>query len=109
MPQLLFVYEPAANQPHHLISFHCPGCNREHPYRVANPGATPEQIRAAGLPCWTWNGSHESPTFEPSLLCEPDMPQYRCHLFLTNGKIRFLDDCHHALRGQTVDMVPFDP
>jgi hypothetical protein len=26
----------------------------------------------------------------------------RCHVFITNGQIQFLDDCTHALKGQTV-------
>ncbi|MDO7235351.1 hypothetical protein Q5M68_18790 [Acinetobacter baumannii] len=35
-------------------------------------------------------------------------PASRCHLFLTEGKIQFLTDCHHELAGLTVDMVPID-
>ncbi|MCP8600812.1 anaerobic dehydrogenase, partial [Acinetobacter baumannii] len=35
-------------------------------------------------------------------------PASRCHLFLTDGKIQFLSDCHHELAGLTVDMVPID-
>lgn len=27
-----------------------------------------------------------------------------CHSFVTDGRIQFLDDCTHALRGQTVDL-----
>lgn len=27
-----------------------------------------------------------------------------CHSFVTEGKIRFLQDCSHALAGQTVDL-----
>jgi hypothetical protein len=27
-----------------------------------------------------------------------------CHVFVENGKIRFLDDCTHELAGKTVDI-----
>jgi len=48
------------------------------------------------------------PTFTPSLLVNDHYPTSRCHLFLTDGKIQFLSDCHHALAGQTVDMVEIE-
>lgn len=34
---------------------------------------------------------------------------YHCHLFVTDGKLAFQTDCSHALAGQTVDMVEWDP
>jgi hypothetical protein len=46
----------------------------------------------------------DRPTFTPSLLCNQHDPGSRCHLFVTDGRIQFLDDCHHRLAGQTVDM-----
>lgn len=78
------------------LYFHCPGCDMLHPYRVK--GETPG-------PVWGWNGNAERPTFTPSLLVDKDRPDRRCHLFLTDGKIQFLDDCHHSLKEQTVEMV----
>ncbi len=30
-----------------------------------------------------------------------------CHSFLTDGRIQFLDDCTHAMAGQTVDLPSF--
>lgn len=58
---------------------------------------------------WSFNGDVERPTFSPSMLSNgraevinPAVP--RCHSFVTDGKIRFLDDCSHALAGQTVDL-----
>jgi hypothetical protein len=52
---------------------------------------------------WTFNGDLERPTFEPSLLCDQHDPAHRCHLFLRQGRIEYLSDCHHALAGQTVE------
>jgi len=77
--------------------FHCPGCNYSHPFEIdcAERG-------------WTWNGSLEKPTFTPSLLCDAQRPERRCHSFVTDGKIQFLGDCHHALAGQTVELPDWD-
>lgn len=73
--------------------FHCPGCGYSHPYHV---------------PRWTWNGSLDKPTFTPSLLCNSHSDKDRCHLFLKDGKIEYCNDCHHELKGQTIDMVEFE-
>lgn len=76
------------------LVFHCPGCKRDHPIRVKAPQG----------PVWSWDGNLDAPTVSPSLLCDQNDPERRCHLFLIGGRIRFLDDCHHALRGQLVDV-----
>ena len=76
-----------------LYFFHCPGCKAAHGFHV---------------PHWTFNGSMEAPTFTPSLLCNGHDPATRCHSFVTDGKIQFLGDCHHALAGQTVDVPDWD-
>ena len=72
----------------------CPGCKVLHPIHVG------EQHRIR----WDFNGNLDAPTFTPSLMVNQGYPS-QCHLFLTDGKIQFLSDCHHALAGQTVDMV----
>lgn len=71
----------------------CPGCKREH---YINTG---ENIQGS---TWNTNGDTERPTFIPSLLL--DQGTYRCHSFVENGNIRFLDDCTHSLKGQTVEL-----
>lgn len=62
---------------------------------------------------WTFNGNQERPTFAPSMLVhewphEPTEPgfrkQMRCHSFVRDGRIQYLDDCTHAMKGQTVDL-----
>lgn len=78
------------------LYFHCPGCDMLHPYRIKNDGTGP---------VWAWDHNVTSPTISPSLLVDKDRPESRCHLFLIDGKIKFLEDCHHELKGQTVDMV----
>lgn len=57
-------------------------------------------------PSWNWNGDTEKPTFTPSLLTTDH--NYRCHSFITDGKVRFLSDCSHEFAGQTVDLLDVD-
>lgn len=94
-------------EPGRLV-FMCPGCDMPHAIGYAGTG-----------PLWTWNGSHDAPTFQPSVAVhwsEPsdvpeesddpakDMPRV-CHSFVTDGRIQFLGDCTHKLVGQTVDLL----
>ena len=85
------------------LSFDCPGCGCGHSFRIAGPE-----------PTWSFNGDMERPTFSPSLLIRtgPTDPSAwpdglvpantRCHLFLRDGQLQFLQDCTHALAGRTV-------
>lgn len=99
---------PSATDPDYAW-FHCPGCNSKHAVRTGSgPGA------------WTWNGDADRPTLSPSVLAtitfppdyerEPDDPPERCHSFVTDGRIQFLDDCSHALRGwHDLPEIPCSP
>jgi hypothetical protein len=78
-------------------AFHCPGCECGHAIRVKGPE-----------PCWGWNGSLTIPTFTPSILVNAHDPASRCHSFVTDGKIQFLTDSYHALKGQTVEIPEWD-
>ena len=64
---------------------------------------------------WHFNGDTERPTFGPlpsggaySMLVNQSDPGSRCHSFVENGKIRFLGDCWHELKNQTVDLEDID-
>lgn len=81
-----------------VLRFHCPGCKSSHPFEVDAPGG-------AG---WSWNGSVVRPTFAPSLLVNGHDAATRCHSFVRDGRIEFLSDCHHALKGQTVELPMWD-
>jgi hypothetical protein len=76
------------------LMFRCPGCDHPHLVRVGDGDG----------PRWEWNGSGDAPTFTPSILVNkhhnPGAPT--CHSFVTDGRIKFLDDCTHHLAGQTV-------
>lgn len=80
------------------LIWHCPGCGGGHGVPVRS------------VEGWGWNESLDNPTLTPSILTyahetsPPFRPQPRCHCFVRDGKIQFLDDCGHALAGQTVEM-----
>jgi len=71
-------------------TFYCPGCKRPHTFDTR----------------WKWNGSTELPSFTPSYLIEGGDPSYKCHSYVTNGRIQFLPDSTHELSGKTVDLPP---
>lgn len=79
-----------------LLEFFCPGRQYYHAFII-------ERRPGDQGPLWTWNGDWVKPTFSPSLLVNGSTEQ-RCHLFVRDGKIEYLSDCWHALRGQTVEM-----
>jgi len=90
-------YEPGVK----YYMFFCPGCRSAHQFKT---------------PMWKFNGDIEKPTINPSILVhgnkdykELSKGRYglRCHSFVTDGKIRFLNDCDHHLRGQTVELEKF--
>lgn len=93
----------------------------------------PEGCDVPERPRWAWNGSLESPTFNPSLLVTWSHPaalgdelhaqlerkradptylipykEHRCHSFITDGKIAFCGDSTHALAGQTVEIPDWE-
>lgn len=87
--------------------FYCPGCKCSHAVTIKEDGS-----KCTASP-WDWNGSDESPTFSPSILVHSHpagSPEYgirrtpQCHSFIKDGKIQFLSDCEHELKGQTVDI-----
>lgn len=99
------------------VAFWCPGCCEAHQLRV------PPHPHA-----WGFNGDGDAPTFTPSVLvgglqtakdengawngdyvrdaAGDPLPRV-CHSFVTDGRIKFLGDCTHALAGQTVDLPDF--
>ena len=92
------------------VAFWCPGCDTMH------------GIAISGRYAWAYDGNPDAPTFSPSILVSgtalPTDDEYArimagehvpprhtvCHSFVRAGRIEFLIDCTHALRGQTVDL-----
>ena len=94
-----------------IIAFFCPGCDEYH------------HVTVDGSRGWRWNGDGDAPTITPSVLVTGpsrfltdeeharvmagetvQLPQMRCHSFVTDGHIQFLSDCTHSLANQTVPL-----
>lgn len=77
-----------------VYAFRCKGCkDRVHAVRLEGPHA------------WTWNGSLDKPTIQPSIKTwSKNDGSDTCHSFVTDGKIQYLGDCFHELKGQTVEL-----
>lgn len=90
----------------------CPGCAS---YDENRSGAGTHMFH---VPPWTFdNDNMEKPTFSDSYLSygwkpEPGNPlgiikgSPRCHSFVKEGMIQYLDDCEHDFAGKTIHMVP---
>lgn len=114
-------FAPIENNPGDY-RFHCPGCNEEHVVYTQAPHIN-------GGAKWYYNGNHDKPTIQPSLLIRSGhyVPEHKndscwctyneehkedpapfscsvCHSFITDGNIQFLNDCTHHLAGQTVEL-----
>lgn len=63
-----------------------------------------------GSPCWTWNGSTDSPTLRPSVLSRVTLGDREviCHSWVTDGQVQFLGDCTHSLAGQTIELLDIE-
>ena len=76
-----------------IMFFWCPGCDDLHSARVEGDHA------------WQWNGSLDKPALSPSILVGTnDFKDKRCHSYMKDGQMQFLDDCYHELKGQTVPL-----
>jgi hypothetical protein len=99
-----------------LVGFWCPGCEEMH---LINTDTTDRPT----APAWDFDGNYDAPTFSPSINVTgfrritddehtrlmageniPPTPRV-CHSFVRAGRIEFLGDCTHALKGQTVHLV----
>lgn len=79
----------------------------------ANPTFT-HTFWCEGCGCYHWldkrwkltAGPAGNPTVRASVLVQA---KYRCHLFITDGKIQYLSDCTHELAGTTVELTEWEP
>lgn len=105
--------------------FFCPACKNGHAIQTA----TENGIYPGGS-IWTFNGDQEKPTICASVLVTgnrwvpmvttENMDEWRrapwdqheektvCHSFVGSGSIKFLSDCTHALKNQTVPLPDWE-
>lgn len=99
----LYRHDRAEGEPPIGYAFVCPGCGIYHSLYVRQG-----QHRYEKGAVWSFDGNLERPTFSPSLLVRwedgEQRERRRCHSFIKGGKIQFLNDCTHHLKGQTVEL-----
>lgn len=90
--------------------FFCPACECGHGFRTKDfpaPEDMTDEEKEWFKSKWEFNGDMDKPTIKPSLSIAEHEGGYKCHFFVTNGMIEFLDDCTHDLAGQTVEIPSF--
>ena len=78
--------------------FWCPGCECAHSIWT-------DPNRKG--PCWKFNGDVENPTISPSLRVQHHrhlVGDIICHSFIKEGKIQYLNDSTHKLKGKTIEI-----
>lgn len=100
MSKFYLLKDGSPNNVQGLYLFHCPGCGNAHPVHTITPSASGAK--------WSFNGDVDKPTISPSLLCNGCYPELRCHSFIRDGRIQFLDDCYHHLKGKTVELPDWE-
>lgn len=96
-----------------VYDFECKGCGMRHAiYTISKNHSNA---------VWKFNGDVNKPTFSPSInstwgymvpnINKEELDYYKkedmggkCHFFVRDGQIQFLNDCTHKLKGQTVPM-----
>lgn len=102
-------------KPLKLVDENYVGCPPEEAtfIRLNSPGPianimVPVQIKGSrnGTGNWTWNGDTEKPTLKPSII-QDFRPHDSLvnHVWITDGQVKFLNDCSHELAGKTLDLL----
>lgn len=86
-----------------LLMFECPACGDIHPVYLDNSNVVNGVVNK-----WSWNGDPNKPTFSPSLNVYANDDKQRCHSFVKDGMISFLDDCFHQYKNQTLEIPDWD-
>lgn len=83
------------------IVFVCPGCIQLERGRGSGLHMLPVNSDKK-KPSWDWDGDLEKPTLSPSIRTRNISGI--CHSYLEKGQIRYLSDCDHDLKNQTIDL-----
>lgn len=81
------------------LMFVCPGCQD---FSTTGLHMLPISDTQGKRPQWTWNGSLEAPTLEPSVMTK--WGSQVCHSYLRNGVFEYLGDCTHQYAGQHIPL-----
>jgi hypothetical protein len=71
------------------IIFWCPACRTGHEVKLGRNG-------------WAWNNREDFPTIAPSIYTK--VRGKNCHCIVRDGRIEYLTDSTHDLRGKSVEL-----
>lgn len=74
------------------LTWWCPGCQLSHSIRI-------------GPASYLWDGDSYFPTMLPDVDIDLGSGR-RCHCRIQVGRVKFYDDCTHALAGMLVPLPP---
>ena len=84
------------------IEFLCPGCKAIHVLNIADNHRGPK--------VHNFDGDYDNPTITPSIVNKKVRPDLViCHAFISNGFIKFEEDCTHELKGQNIELTEIEP
>lgn len=63
----------------------------------------PTSLKNQNAQNWFWNGNCIKPTLTPSIGSRAG--KHFCHSFVTDGQVKFLNDCSHEYAGQTLNLL----
>lgn len=82
------------------LQFMCPACKMRHSFNST----------------WEFNGDYDLPSVSPSILTyghrfdeNHNSVPFRCHSWITKGKIKFFSDCSHEIeREKWIDLLDIE-
>lgn len=85
-----------------MLKFYCLACKESHIVCVGK--------KSYWRQIWTFNNDYNKPTINPSILVSVNYPNYTsiCHSFIKEGKIQYLNDCTHNMKGTTIELLDID-
>ena len=89
------IHEGEKFHPNQYMYF-CKGCGKTHVFGLKAEGGH-----------HNFNMDLEVPTVTPSLV-QNFTPGQMCHSYINAGKIEYLSDCYHELKGQTIELPDID-
>lgn len=95
---------PAKNGNGPTLYYRC-YCGSGHSIGILPAGSLSPRYR------WSWDGNADVPTFTPSInafssgIPTEGIPGWRCHHYVKDGKIEYLNDCTHEFAGVTLPMI----
>lgn len=82
---------------HTQYKYECKGCGYYHVFALKKDGGHHD-----------FNMDLYNPTVSPSLVQGTDSKRI-CHSFIKDGKIQYLNDCWHEMKGMTVELSDITP